>query len=191
MESAVCNVPYGLVIDFTCRSQRTNMVEHFEVLDFSLAKRWTKLGSDYVKAPVLLASSAIQISIPYIMCCGVGYFFWLQNSLWPHFFSPESQVTLSWSLLRPKISNFENHFFEKAPKQNYQNQSRKHLTILTRRPPRRLKSPQQKLGNGSLALPFGQQKKGLSRKPSWTEKLSILRRSPLHTILTFWPPDLQ
>ena len=91
----------------------------------------------------------------------------------------------------PKSSNFERRFFEKAPKQNYQNQSRKQIKILTRRPPRRFRSPQQKLGNGSLALLFGQQKKGLSRKPSWTEKLSILRRPPLCEILTFGPPNLQ
>ena len=44
-------------------------------------------------------------------------------------------------------------------------------------PPRRFRSPQEKLGNGSLALFFpANNKNGLSPKPSWTEQLSILRR---------------
>ena len=108
----------------------------------------------------------------------------------PHFFYPESEVPLSWSLLRPKSSNFELHFFEKAPKQTYQNQSRKHLRILRRRPPRRFRSPQQKTWKRLFGPSFRPTKKRLLRKPSWTEKLSILRRPPLRYQITFRPPNL-
>ncbi len=101
-----------------------------------------------------------------------------KNALRPHFCSSESQVTLSWGPLRPKSSNFERHFFENLQKQ---------LLKSIEGSPRRLRSPRQKLGNGSLALLFGQQKKDLSRRPSWTEKLSILRRRPAYWKLTFRP----